>query len=68
MASEIKKIARKEHDLEVSWGGGYEHRTCMYNCSYGEYISIYDLKDWLDWHLKERAISTIYSDLEEALK
>lgn len=66
MASEINKITRKEHDLGGYYDSGYY--STMYNSPTGDYISVDDLREWLHWHVKERTISTIYSDLEKALK
>lgn len=34
----------------------------------GDWIRVEDLNSWIEWHLKSRSISTVYSDFKQAIE
>ena len=52
------------HDI-YPMEGTYDYDT--YYDGSGNVIKVEDLREWIQWHLRNRPIDTIYSDLDKAL-
>lgn len=58
------KLRRLDIDIGESWG---EYWLQKEEDSSGDYIKVGDLKEYLYWHVRNRSIHTIYSDLDKEL-